>query len=87
MLPEEGRLQGQGVRVRVQAVSGLGAAIRKRRKACGWSRKRFSSLLGISRGTILNWESDITEPCVSELVGICDAFKCCVQELLNEAAQ
>jgi transcriptional regulator with XRE-family HTH domain len=40
----------------------LGAQIRRRRKACGWSQDHLAARAGVDRTTASRWERDLSEP-------------------------
>lgn len=63
--------------------SEIGAMIRKQREAMKMTVAQLAKLVGVSRNTITNYESDKTEPSASDLVRLSNALGCRVEEFLG----
>lgn len=61
----------------------LGAAIRARRKALGWSQTRLADACGISYQQIQKYEAALTRVSFSRLVQIAHALDCSVADLIS----
>ncbi len=66
--------------------SEIGAMIRKQRGAMKMTVAQLAELVGVSRNTITNYESDKTEPSASDLVRLSNALGCRVEEFLGIVA-
>jgi transcriptional regulator with XRE-family HTH domain len=62
----------------------FGQALRKARLAAGFTVLQLARELRLSRNTIHNWESGLTEPVVSDLFILASHLHCSVYDLLGE---
>lgn len=60
----------------------LNENIHKLRKQSGMTQEELAAKIGVSKGTISNYENDITRPSCSRLSKIADAFNVKVRDLL-----
>lgn len=59
-------------------------AIEKYRKKNGISQSTLADILGVTQGTISQWEKGVTSPTVSKLSEIAKALNCGIPDLFNE---
>jgi transcriptional regulator with XRE-family HTH domain len=62
----------------------FGQALRKARLAAGFTVLQLARQVSLSRNTIHNWESGLTEPAVSDLFVLAHHLQCSVYDLLGE---
>jgi Zn-dependent peptidase ImmA (M78 family)/transcriptional regulator with XRE-family HTH domain len=61
----------------------VGNLIRKQREALHMTVAQLASRIGVSRNTITNYEAGNTEPSASDLVHLCGALGCAINDLLQ----
>lgn len=59
-------------------------AIEKYRKKIGISQSKLADILGVTQGTISQWEKGVTSPTVSKLPEIAKALNCGIPDLFIE---
>ena len=64
----------------------IGQAMKAARKRSGLSQYRLSSLTGITREAISNYERDITNPQIFTVCAIADALNMSIDELVGRRA-
>ena len=52
----------------------IGSRILEMRKKLGWSQSRLANELGVSVKTIKNWESEVSDPSVKNIIELSQVF-------------
>ena len=61
----------------------IGEKITIERKKLNYSQEKLSDILGITRQTLSNWESDITSPDLKQSKKLCEIFEISMDELVG----
>ncbi|MBO5994569.1 MAG: helix-turn-helix transcriptional regulator [Firmicutes bacterium] len=61
----------------------LGQKITELRKTKGLTQEGLSEIIGVSRQTIANWESDSTNPDINQAKAIAETFQVSLDDLLS----
>ncbi|MGW5520028.1 helix-turn-helix domain-containing protein [Nocardia africana] len=67
-------------------MSVTGDVIRQRRKVLGYSQTQLAKLVGSDQKTVSRWETDESEPTVSELVRLSDVLEVSLNTLAGKTA-
>lgn len=59
------------------------SSIKIKREKMRLSQEDVAEKIGVSRFTIINWESGKREPKLSELIKLANLFGCTIDELVN----
>lgn len=60
------------------------AKLKVLREQRGYTPEYVAGLIGVSRNTIINWESGKSEPKISQFIKLCKVLKCSQKELLGD---
>lgn len=63
----------------------IGTAIRTHRRAAGLTQTDLANRLGVTLGTVCNWERDVTDVPAIRLVTIARIVRCGVGDFFHEA--
>ena len=72
--------------IRTNAAS-VAELLRATRGAAGYSSRELAALIGVSHGTISNWENARAEPSISQFIAWADATGQPADELLRVVAE
>ena len=61
----------------------IGEKIIEKRKNIKYSQEKLADILGITRQTLSNWESDITSPDLKQSKKLCEIFEISMDELVG----
>ncbi len=61
----------------------IGEKIIEKRKKLNYSQEKLSDILGITRQTLSNWESNITSPDLRQSKKLCEIFEISMDELVG----
>ena len=53
----------------------FGERLKELRMQEGYSQNEFAKILGTSQASLSKWENDVQEPCIDDIVKICNHFK------------
>lgn len=57
--------------------------LKELREENGLSQEKLAKLLFLKRYNVADWEQGRSEPCISDIIRICDALHCTPDELLD----
>ena len=60
----------------------IGKQICNLRKQKGCTQAQFAKMIGVSLKTVKNWENEVTDPSVQNLITICEVGRITADELL-----
>jgi len=52
----------------------FGERLKELRLQEGLSQKEFAKILGTSQASLSKWENDVQEPCIEDIIKICNHF-------------
>lgn len=61
----------------------IGEKIIEKRKNIKYSQEKLADILGITRQTLSNWESNITSPDLKQSKKLCEVFEISMDELVD----
>lgn len=61
----------------------FGQILRQKRKAKGWTLRKFAELLGVNINTVNRWELGLTLPNIYNALDIATLFGCSIDELVG----
>ena len=60
----------------------MGKRIRGRREKLGLSQEKLAGLVGVTLGSVQQWEYGYIRPLPANLLALADALGCCVEDLI-----
>ncbi len=57
--------------------------IREARKALGITQEQLAKLVGVTQGTVAQWENGLTHPAFDKIPKVAQVLGCTVEELLG----
>lgn len=61
----------------------FGQILRQKRKAKGWTLRKFADILGVNINTVNRWELGLTLPNIYNALDIATVFGCSIDELVD----